>query len=78
MCTARNYTSGKAFQEVFPEEVLKNYLGIQKYLYGDDALGTEISMETRALLAKLLLHIYIDKEPRLHIQKPNLGCLNYH
>jgi hypothetical protein len=77
MCAARNYTCGKAFQEIFPEEVLKNYLGLQKYTGGDDRLATQMSMHTRALLAKLLLHIYVDKEPRLYIQKPSLGCFIY-
>lgn len=56
MCANRNYTCGKAFSEMFPQQVLKKYLENNK-----------LNNELKAIISRLLLNIYIDKEPRLII-----------
>ena len=58
----RNFTCGKAFADIFPLSVLI------KYIHGKNRVIDEV----KSVLCKLLLSVYIDKEPRLLIQKPNL------
>lgn len=62
MCSSRNFTCSKAFQEIFPESLLRKYISNSKLK----------NLDVKSLFTRLLLNIYIDKEPRLIIQKPNL------
>ncbi|EAR95948.2 MIR domain protein (macronuclear) [Tetrahymena thermophila SB210] len=61
MCANRNFTSGKAFSDIFPQNTLMEFIQNDNH-----------SIELRARMCKLQRNLYIDKEPRLIIQKPNL------
>ena len=61
MCAQRNYSCGKEFAKIFQEFILMKYIQ-----------NKNLKTDTKALFAKLLLNIHIDKEPRLIIIKPNL------
>ncbi|EGR31182.1 MIR domain protein [Ichthyophthirius multifiliis] len=61
MCANRNYTCGKAFANIFSAKTLQKYIN-----------SSQISLDLRARFCRLQRNIYIDKEPRLKIQKPNL------
>jgi hypothetical protein len=62
LSSSRNYICGKAFSAIFSENILIKYLISKKIK----------SLNIKAIFARLLHNIYLDKVPRLAIQKPNL------
>lgn len=61
LCQNRNYICSKAFEEIFPINLLLFYLS-----------NKCISLETKSYFLRLINNIYIDREPRQIIQKPFL------
>lgn len=61
MSSNRNFTCVKSYSEIFPLEHLIDYIE-----------NPEILGDIKAVFCDLLLNLFIDKEPRMLIQKPNL------
>jgi hypothetical protein len=61
MASNRNFVCVKAFSEIFPIGHLIHYIQ-----------APHVKGEIKAVFCDLLLNLYIDKEPRMLIQKPNL------
>lgn len=63
LCLNRNYQPIKQFGEVFPLQILEKYIVDNK---------SGIDDEVQACFLKLVLNIYIDKDPRVYLNRPNL------
>ena len=61
LCLSRNYNCCRFFAEIFPLNLLVKYL-----------LTNDLDVEIRAIMCSLISNIYVDKEPRIMIIRPNL------
>jgi len=61
LCLSRNYNCCRFFAEIFPLNLLVKYL-----------LTNDLDVEIRAIMCSLISNIYLDKEPRIMIIRPNL------
>lgn len=61
LCVNRNYNSVQYLKESLPLETMISY-----------TLNNSLDMEVRACFCQLIQNIYIDKEPRTILMKPNL------
>ncbi len=61
LCLNRNFNACQTFSEIFPLRILCMHL-----------LNNAVDDELRAVILRLILNIYIDKEPRIIQHRPNL------
>lgn len=61
LCLSRNYNCCKFFGEMFPLNLLVRYL-----------LTRDLDLDIRAIMCSLICNIYVNKDPRIMIVRPNL------